>query len=90
MNPPNLDRILAMEIPVIVVLAEKKMEVGDVLNLTQGSVVEFAKPADEFLDVLVNNQRIARGEAVRVGERFGVQVREIGAPSETIRAMGRT
>ncbi|MBI3097108.1 MAG: FliM/FliN family flagellar motor switch protein [Planctomycetes bacterium] len=89
MTVPNVDRILNVQVPVIVVLAEKKMEVGDVLNLTPGSVVEFEKPADEYLEVLVNNQRIARGEAVRVGERFGVQIREVGTTIETIRAMGR-
>jgi len=92
--PPELEvteeirRILRLEVPVIVKLADKKMPLGDIIDLVPGSIVEFAKSADTPLELLVNNKTIGHGVAVKVGEKFGLRVDEITPVQETIRNLG--
>jgi flagellar motor switch protein FliN/FliY len=80
----NIERALALQLPVIVILAERKMELKDVLNLTPGQVVEFDKSAEDRLEVRVNNRRIALGEAVKIDQRFGLRITNVGGPRETL------
>lgn len=89
-QPKNIERILAVELPLIVLLARKRMRLEEILKLVPGTVLEFDKPVTDPLDLLVNEQVIARGDTIKVGERFGLQVREIASPKETIRAMGQS
>ena len=64
------------------------MTVEDVLALGPGSVVELNKLAGEPVDILINDQLIARGEVVVVDENFGVRVTEIVSPRRRARVMG--
>ncbi len=82
---PNLKALLNLELPVIVVLAEKTSTLEEVLAFAEGGIVVFKKHNSEPLDLLVNNQRIGSGKTIKVGEKFGLHVREIGPPRETIR-----
>lgn len=81
---PNLDKLLATEMPIIITLGEKPLSLEDVLSLAEGSVIVFKKHNSEPLDILVNNRRIGTGKAIKIGERFGVHIREIGSPQETL------
>ena len=65
-----------------------RMTVEEVLSLGPGSVVELNKLAGEPVDVLVNEQLIARGEVVVVDENFGVRVTEIVSPRRRAHAIG--
>jgi flagellar motor switch protein FliN len=80
----NLDLILDIPLKVSVELGRTRMPVSELLNLTQGSVIELAKLAGEPMEVLVNDKLIARGEAVVVNEKFGVRLTDIISPSERI------
>ena len=75
--PEGLGRILRIKVPLIVVLAQRKMPVREILNICIGSIIEFDKPSDEELELLVNNRSIAFGHAVKVGENFGLRVMRI-------------
>lgn len=86
----ELRRILSLEIPVIAVMAEKTMRLKEILNLTVGSIIQLDKPAEELLDLMVNDQRIGRGETVRVGENFGLHLLELGPLRETILKLGKS
>jgi flagellar motor switch protein FliN/FliY len=46
-------------------------------RLGPGSVIALTKLTGEKLDVRVNDRLVARGEAVAVGDRFGVRIVEI-------------
>ncbi len=81
---PNLDKLLGMELPLIISLGEKSLSLEDVLNFAEGSVIVFKKHNSEPLDILVNNRRIGTGKAIKLGERFGIHIREIGSPQETL------
>lgn len=80
----NLSLIMDIPLKVTVELGRTKMPVSELLNLTQGSVIELAKLAGEPMEVLVNDKLIARGEAVVVNEKFGVRLTDIISPSERI------
>jgi flagellar motor switch protein FliN/FliY len=81
-------RILGLEVPIIVKLAERKLTLGEVMRLGQGAIIEFFKSSDEPLELLVNNKAIGIGEAVKVGENFGLKITQIGDVRQIIRTLG--
>jgi flagellar motor switch protein FliN/FliY len=84
----DLARILRLEVPLIVQIAERRMPLSEVTALTHGSIIELPKQIDEELDVLVNNSRIGSGRAVKVGENFGVRMTQVGAVTDRVAALG--
>jgi len=87
---PNeqITRILDLQVPVIVQLADNTMPLSEILGLTTGAIIEFEKPADGELDLMINNKCIGKGQAVKVGENFGLRVTGIGSLHDRIKAMG--
>jgi flagellar motor switch protein FliN len=71
-------RLLPLSVEVSVRLAEKKIETGFLLKLSPGALIKFNKPCDDLLDLYVNNAHYCRGEAVKIGESFGMKVRDVG------------
>ncbi|MCM0605711.1 MAG: flagellar motor switch protein FliN [Xanthomonadaceae bacterium] len=80
----SLDFILDIPLKVTVELGRTKMNIRDILQLAQGSVVELSKFAGEPLEVFVNEKLIARGEVVVVNEKFGIRLTDIISPVERI------
>lgn len=85
----NVSRVLKLHVPVIVQLAERSMPLSEIISLTTGAIIEFEKPADTELDLMINNKCIGRGQAVKVGENFGLRVTLIGSLKSRILAMGK-
>lgn len=81
--------ILGLEVPVIVLLGERKMSVREVTALAPGAIIELPKKAEEELTLLVNNTQIGTGLAVKVGENFGIKLAYVGDLSNRIQAMGQ-
>ena len=73
----GLELLLDVPLQLSVELGRRRMTVSEVLELGAGSVVELSKSSGEALDIYVNDRLVARGEAVVVGERYGVRVSEI-------------
>jgi flagellar motor switch protein FliN len=84
----ELKRILRLEVPVVVKLAERKLLLSEIMRLGAGSIIEFSKSSDEPLELLINNKAIAVGETVKVGENFGLRITQIGDVRELIESMG--
>lgn len=84
----ELERILHLSVPVIVKLAERKLNVSEVMRLGVGAIIEFSKSSDEPLELMVNNKTVGLGEAVKVGENFGLRLSHIGDVRHIIEAMG--
>ncbi|MEZ6233791.1 MAG: FliM/FliN family flagellar motor switch protein [Phycisphaerales bacterium] len=74
----TLKQLLTLEVPVIVRVGTRKMSLRDIMALVPGSIIEIDKPADEELDLLINNRHLGFGVAVKVGENFGVEVTYLG------------
>lgn len=80
----NLDMLLDIPLSVTVELGRTKKNVEEILELTQGSIIELDKLAGEPVDVLVNNKLIAKGEVVVIDENFGVRVTDIVSPRDRL------
>ena len=80
----NLNFILDIPLQLTVELGRTSLLVKDILQLTQGAVVELSKLAGEPLDVFANSKLVARGEAVVVNDKFGVRLIDIVSPNERV------
>jgi flagellar motor switch protein FliN len=76
-----------MDVPVrlTVEIGRKSMRIADILRLGPGSILELNKANGEPLEVYANDRLVARGEAVVVGERYGVRLTEVLVGSEVDR-----
>jgi len=83
----NLDLILDIPLTVTVELGRSRMLINDLLQLSQGSVVELTKLVGEPLEVLVNQKLVARGEVVVVNEKFGIRLTDIVSPLERVQSL---
>ena len=71
-----------------VVLAERLMPVESLLAMRSGTIIEFDVPFDAELILCVGNRPIGVGQAVKVGENFGLRVSRIGSVEDRIQALG--
>ena len=80
--PPYIRSLLKVRLPVMVTLASRKMKVKEILELVPGAIIQFDKSCEDLLDLEVAGVRIAVGEAVKVGEKFGLRIRRMVPPEE--------
>ncbi len=73
----SIELLNDVDLDVKVELGRTEMEVEQVLKLAAGSVVELSKLAGDPVDILVNNQLVARGEVLVINDNFCVRVNEI-------------
>ena len=73
----KLDTILDIPVTISMEVGRSKINIRNLLQLNQGSVVELDRVAGEPLDVLVNGTLIAHGEVVVIDDRFGLKITEI-------------
>jgi len=80
---PNFSRsLLQIKLPVVVTLARKRQPVGQILKLGPGSILQFDKSCEETLELEVGERPIATGEAVKVGDKFGLRISSMILPEE--------
>ena len=85
---PDVDRLLQLQVPVIVKLAGKKMNVESIAGMTVGAILEFDVPAEQELELRIRDKPIGYGVAVKVGEFYGLRITSICDVRETIAALG--
>jgi len=73
----DLEAVFDVPVQVSAVLGRSRMEVGDLLKLGPGAVIELDRKVGEAIDIHVNNRLVARGEVVLVEEKLGVTMTEI-------------
>lgn len=84
---PNLDVILDIPVTISMEVGSTDINIRNLLQLNQGSVIELDRLAGEPLDVLVNGTLIAHGEVVVVNEKFGIRLTDVISPSERIKKL---
>ncbi|MEM9188004.1 MAG: flagellar motor switch protein FliN [Myxococcota bacterium] len=84
----DLDRILDIPLTVHVELGRKKMTISELLALGSGGVLELEAAAGSPLSIFANSTLIAHGEAVVIGERYGVRITDIVSPPERVLRLG--
>ena len=65
------------------------LKLAELMDLSEGSVVELDRQANELLDILVNGTLIARGEVVTVGGKFGIRVVDVVATEARLSGIER-
>ena len=83
----NLKVLENIEVKLTVEVGSTEMKIRDLLKLNEGSVVELERLAGDPLDILANGVKIARGEVVMVGERFGIRFTEVTNPEERVQKL---
>ena len=73
----DLEAVFDVPVKVSAVLGRAHMEVGDLLKLGPGAVLELDRKVGEAIDLYVNNRLVARGEVVLVEDKLGVTMTEI-------------
>jgi len=81
----NLDVILDIPVTISMEIGRTNINIRNLLQLNQGSVVELDRLAGEPLDVLVNGTLIAHGEVVVVNEKFGIRLTDVISPAERVK-----
>ncbi|MGH2331825.1 flagellar motor switch phosphatase FliY [Thermoanaerobacter mathranii] len=80
----NLELILDVPLTITVELGRTKKLIKDILELSEGSIIELDKLAGEPVDILANGKYIAKGEVVVIDENFGVRIIDIVHQSKRI------
>ena len=73
----ELEAVFDVPVQVSAVLGRTRMEVGELLRMGPGAVLELDRRVGEAIDIYVNNRLVARGEVVLVEDKLGVTMTEI-------------
>jgi flagellar motor switch protein FliN/FliY len=83
-------RLLA-DIPVrlSVEVGSTALKLSELMDLSEGSIVELDRQSHELLDIMANGTLIAKGEVVTVNGRFGIRVLEVVAAESRLAGLER-
>lgn len=84
----NLDFLYDIPLQVTVEVGRSKILLKDLLKMDEGYVIELDKLAGEPLDLYINSKLIARGEAVMVGDKFGIRLTDVVSTADRIQNLG--
>ena len=73
----NLDLIMQVPLQVTVEIGKTKKKIKEILEFSQGMVIELEKQAGAPVDIIVNGQLVAKGDVVVIEDNFGVRITEI-------------
>ena len=83
----QLEQLLGISLTSRIILGKSSMNIGDILRLGQGSVIELETSSKEPLELWVNNRKIATVESLVVNEKFGARILEIDSPENRVETM---
>lgn len=66
-----------MKLSLSVTLAEKQIATDQIIKLVPGSIIHFEKACDKPLNLEIDGHVIATGDAVKVGDKFGLKLLNI-------------
>ncbi|MEO8722400.1 MAG: flagellar motor switch protein FliN [Sphingobium sp.] len=84
-NSPQYHMLASIPVRLTVEVGSTSLRLSEIMDLSEGSVVELDRQADELLDIMVNGALIARGEVVTVNGRYGIRVVDV-ANTEAVMA----
>lgn len=73
----NLNLLMDINLEIVVELGRTKKRINEILELSQGSIIELDRVSGEPVDLLINGKVVAKGEVVVIDEYFGVRITEI-------------
>ncbi len=76
-NHSNIDLLMDINLRVVVELARTQMQLRQVMDLQDGSVVELDRLAGDPVDVYINDRLFAKAEVIVVDDNFGIRITEL-------------
>lgn len=76
--------VLSIKTPVSVTLARKKCSLERIIELVPGAMLSFDSHCDEPLILEAGGKEIATGETVKIGDKFGLRIREILSEEDSV------
>lgn len=73
----NLNLLMDINLEIVVELGRTKKKINEILELSQGSIIELDRVSGEPVDLLINGKVVAKGEVVVIDEYFGIRITEI-------------
>ena len=73
----NINVLMDIKLRVVVELARTQMQLREVMELQDGSVVELDRLAGDPVDVYINDHLFAKGEVIVVDDNFGVRITQM-------------
>ena len=67
-----MDLLMDVPLSVTVEIGKTRRKMRDIMEFTQGTVIDLEKQAGAPVDIVVNGQLIARGDVVVIDDIFGV------------------
>jgi len=86
---PMLERLMDLQLPLSVALGRAQMPVRDVLKVSNGSVIELDTSVGEYVELIVHDTVVARGEVVSIKGNYGVRIKEIISRQDRISLYGK-
>lgn len=77
----NIDLLMDINLRVVVELARTQMQLRQVMDLQDGSVVELDRLAGDPVDVYINDRLFAKAEVIVVDDNFGIRITELISPA---------
>jgi flagellar motor switch protein FliN len=84
----GLEFLYDVPLQISVEVGRSKILLRDLLKMGEGYVIELDKLAGEPLDLYVNSRLIAKGEAVMVGDKFGIRLTDVVSTADRIENLG--
>jgi flagellar motor switch protein FliN/FliY len=89
-SPVDIARVMDVPVQLTAEIGRTRITIKNLLQLSQGSVVELDGLAGQPLDVLINGYLIAQGEVVVVNDKYGIRLTDIITPSERMQKLARS
>lgn len=83
----NIDIILDIPVTISMEIGRTLINIRNLLQLNQGSVIELDRLAGEPMDVMVNGTLVAHGEVVVINEKFGIRLTDVISPAERVKKL---
>ena len=83
----NLDVVQDVKVTLSMELGRTQLSIRELLQLSQGSVIELDRMVDEHMDVLVNGTLVAHGEVVVIDDKFGIRLTDVVKPLDRVKQL---
>jgi flagellar motor switch protein FliN len=84
----GLEFLYDVPLQISVEVGRSKILLKDLLKMGEGYIIELDKLAGDPLDLYVNSRLIAKGEAVMIGDKFGIRLTDVVSPTDRIEQLG--
>lgn len=84
---PGVQLLLDVELEATLRFGCRELQLGEVLSLGPGDVVQLDRHISDPVDLIVGDKIVAHGEVVLVNGNFGLRVTEVAAPRERLESI---